>query len=61
MLKKLLHVVAECASELGINAEIVAPRKELAAAVSGKRDSRVFRGWRRALVGSSLQDLLDRH
>jgi ribonuclease D len=60
MLKKSLQVVAECAAELGINAEIVAPRKELAAAVSGQRDSRVFRGWRRELVGSSLEDLLDR-
>jgi ribonuclease D len=58
LLKKLQHVVAECATDLGVGAEIIAPRKELAAAVSGNFASRVFRGWRRDLVGSSLLALL---
>ena len=51
--------VAECAGELGISPELLAPRKELSAAIlHGRRDSRVFRGWRRELVGERLLGLL---
>lgn len=59
LLKKLQNAVAECAADLGINAETLAPRKELAAAVSGVRESRVFRGWRRDLLGTRLLTLLE--
>lgn len=58
-LKSMQAVVAECAQTLGINAEVVASRKELSAVImSGRRDSRVFQGWRRELVGEQLLKLL---
>jgi ribonuclease D len=51
--------VAQCADDLGLSAEIIAPRKELSAVIlNGKTDSRVFRGWRRELVGERLLALL---
>ena len=51
--------VARCAGELGISPELIAPRKELSAAVlSGDTESRVFRGWRLPLIGEQLLALL---
>jgi ribonuclease D len=59
LLKNMQAAVAGCAGELGISAELVAPRKELTAAIlSGTTDSRVFQGWRRDLIGSELLRLL---
>jgi ribonuclease D len=59
LLKTLQATVARCADELGISPELVASRKELAAAIlSGNTDSRVFQGWRRALIGERLLQLL---
>ena len=59
LLKTLQATVANCARELGISPELVAPRKELSAAIlTGRTDSRVFRGWRRELVGEQLLQLL---
>jgi len=59
ILKSMQTVVAESAKDLGVEAEIVASRKELSAIIiSGKRDSRVFQGWRRELVGERLLELL---
>jgi ribonuclease D len=57
--KELQRRVSACAEELGIATEIIAPRKELSAAMLGTRDSRVFRGWRKTLVGSELLELLE--
>ena len=58
-LKAMQSVVADCAKELGISAEVVASRKELSAIImSGKQDSRVFQGWRRELVGEQLTKML---
>ena len=52
-------IIAEIADDLSLSAEIIAPRKELAAAISsGNIDSRVFSGWRRELVGEDLLELL---
>jgi ribonuclease D len=59
ILKTMQKTVASCAAGLGISAEIVAPKKELSAALLGKRESRVFRGWRRGLVGETLLAQLD--
>jgi ribonuclease D len=56
--KEMQRRVSGCAEELGIATEIIAPKKELSAAVLGVRDSRVFRGWRKELVGSALLELL---
>jgi len=58
VLKRMLDLVAARAAELGMSAEIVAPRKELVSALEGSRDSRVFRGWRRDLVGNELMAIL---
>lgn len=59
LLKTMQAAVARCAGELGISPELIAPRKELAAAVLfGDTESRVFRGWRRPLIGEQLLALL---
>ena len=57
--KELQRRVSACAEDLGIATEIIAPRKELAAAMQGTRDSRVFRGWRNELIGAELLELLE--
>jgi ribonuclease D len=58
-LKAMQKVVAECADDLGLGAEIIASRKELSGIIiSGKKDSRVFQGWRRELVGEQLLAML---
>lgn len=55
LVKKLQKLVAECAESLGLPAETVASKKELSAiAMSGVRESRVFSGWRRDLIGEDL-------
>ena len=59
VLKAMQAIVAEYADDLSLSAEIIAPRKELSAAVlNGNTDSRVFSGWRRELVGEKLLALL---
>jgi ribonuclease D len=57
-LKEMQRQVAACAQQLGIAAELLAPKKELSAAMLGNRESRVFRGWRRELVGERLLEFL---
>lgn len=59
LMKRLQKQVARCASDLGIAAEVLAPRKELSAALTGDRDTRVFRGWRRRVIGDDLLAMLD--
>ena len=59
-LREMQRVVSARADDLGLATELVAPRKELAAAMLGDRDLRVFSGWRRAVVGETLLGLLDR-
>ena len=59
LLKEMQARVAACADELGIAAETVASKRELSAVIiSGTRNSRVFNGWRAALVGDDLLGLL---
>ena len=59
LLKTLQETVRKCADELGISPELVASRRELSALIlSGSTDSRVFRGWRRPLIGERLLQLL---
>ena len=53
-LREMQALVGQCADELGIAAEIIAPRKELSAAMLGQHDVRVLRGWRRELIGEQL-------
>jgi ribonuclease D len=59
LLKVLQARVAECAQDLELAAETVASKRELSALIiSGSRDSRVFTGWRRELIGTSLLQML---
>jgi ribonuclease D len=59
ILKAMQKIVAECADDLSLSAEIIAPRKELSAAIlNDNTDTRVFNGWRRDLVGERLLALL---
>ena len=53
------QAVAECANDLGIAAETIASKKELSTVIiGGRRDSRVFEGWRNELIGAQLAKLL---
>lgn len=59
LLKEMQSCVAECAADLNLTAEIVAPKKELSAIVAhGSRNSRVFSGWRSNVIGDRLLQLL---
>ena len=59
LLEAMQARVAQCAKELGVAAETIAPRKELAAVVlEGERNVRVFTGWRKALIGEELASML---
>lgn len=57
--KALAQKVSQAAGRLGIDAEVLAPRKELRAIAGGRRDTRVFEGWRAAVAGEALTSLLD--
>ncbi|MGB5336528.1 MAG: ribonuclease D [Woeseiaceae bacterium] len=59
LLKEMQSRVLQCAKELGIAAETVASKRELSAVIiSGSRESRVFSGWRRDIIGSELLALM---
>lgn len=59
LLREMHSRVARHARELGIAAEIIAPRKELSAIIISKeRRSRVLEGWRGDLLGDELLGLL---
>jgi ribonuclease D len=59
LLKEMQAQVQKCADELGIVAEMIASRRELAdVIVAGSHDSRLFSGWRRDIIGSDLLALL---
>jgi len=59
LLKKMQSIVAECANDLGIAAETIASKKELSGVIiGGNRESRVFNGWRKDLIGDELASLL---
>ena len=58
-LKEMQRRVARLGEDLGIAAEVLAPRKDLAAAMIGERDGRIFRGWRGELFGNDLLDVLE--
>ena len=59
LLKKMQSQVAACAKELGMAAETVASKRELSAVIiGGSRKSRLLSGWRAALIGDDLQELL---
>ena len=59
ILKSMQSAVSECADTLGVAAEIIAPKRELSASLHGRRESRVFSGWRKTLIGDRLLEMLD--
>ena len=58
LLKIMQAEVAKKSADLGIAAEIIAPKKELSNAMLGDRESRVFSGWRHDVVGQRLLELM---
>jgi len=58
VLKKMQEQVSDTAEELGLATELIAPKKELSAALLGSRSLRIFRGWRHELVGQRLLEML---
>ena len=58
VLKKMQKQVSETAEKLGLATELIAPKKELSAAMLGSRELRIFRGWRREQVGQRLLEFL---
>jgi ribonuclease D len=59
LLKEMQAQVAECAKDLNLAAETVASKRELSSVIiSGNRETRVFTGWRRGLIGERLLQLL---
>lgn len=59
ILKDMQTAVFACAEHVGIEAEVIATRRELSASLNSSRDSRVFTGWRRELIGNTLLDILE--
>lgn len=58
VIERLVKIVDGRAAELGISAEILAPRGEIKAFAMGKRDSHALSGWRRQEIGSRLLEAI---
>jgi len=56
--KRLGAVIREAATETGISAEVLAPRRELERLAAGHQDVGALRGWRRGVIGERLIDAL---
>lgn len=54
MVKRLAELTRAAASDTGISAEVIAPRRELERLAGGARDVAVISGWRRQVVGQEL-------
>jgi len=59
MIERLACLVDAHAAELGVNAEILAPRGELKALAMGARDVQALTGWRRREIGEKLLEAID--
>lgn len=58
LLAEMQARVAACAGNLTLLPEVVASKKDLSAALAGDRYLRVFKGWRRELIGDTLLEIL---
>ena len=59
LLKEMQSLISACAQDLDLAAETIAPKRELSAIIrSDDRETRVFTGWRRELIGAQLLKLL---
>ena len=56
--KAMAKAVRAIAAELGIEAEILAPQRELRQAARGDRELRALRGWRADIVGDAITALM---
>ncbi len=59
VMDRLAHAVDARAAELGVSAEILAPRGELKALAMGDRGVASLAGWRRREIGEKLVSLLE--
>jgi ribonuclease D len=59
VMDRLAKLVDARAQELGVSAEILAPRGEIKALAMGARDTQALTGWRRAEIGDRLLAALD--
>ena len=58
LLDRLSKIVDARAAELGLSAEVLAPRGELKALAMGRRDSHALSGWRLQEIGARLLELI---
>lgn len=59
LLKSMQKYVAECAADIGLAAETIASKRDLSAVIIDReQESKVLTGWRRAVVGDRLLELL---
>ncbi len=58
-LKRMQEKLSGVARQLELATELIAPKKELSAAMLGERDLRIFRGWRLELLGKQLLEILE--
>jgi ribonuclease D len=54
MIERLNKTVDACAAQLGVSAEVLAPRGEIKALAMGRRDVPSLTGWRRREIGDAL-------
>ena len=57
-LKMMKARVADVAKGLGIATEVLAPKRDLSAALNGDKDGRLLTGWRGELLGDELRSLV---
>ncbi len=57
-LKRASERVAQQAAQLNIPASLLASRQDLQALLLGRNDTRVLRGWRRAVIGEELTAIM---
>jgi ribonuclease D len=57
-LKQLTSIVQRTADELGISPDLLATRRDIMALIRGKKDIRLLRGWRNAIIGDRLLEAL---
>jgi ribonuclease D len=58
LIDRLAGVVDARAADLGVSAEVLAPRGELKALAMGERDAPSLEGWRRGEIGERLLEAL---
>jgi ribonuclease D len=58
LIDRLAAVVDARAADLGVSAEVLAPRGELKALAMGERDAPSLEGWRREEIGRRLLEAL---